>query len=240
MKKFLYFVLFLLFTTNICFASDVDLNKFVNEYGQEVQNIIKSNLNYNGTENATTAVNYIINNDGSVSDIKLSQPSGTDFDKAVVEAVQKSAPFKPFPKDIQILNIKMTSGFQHRVQKSLSARMSIMPVEPPAQAQEAYKKYIDKVNKYIFDRIPTIYSHIPQEPVISCIILKDGTIKDFKILQSSGIEEYDKKIIETYSNMKLDAFPQELSIYEELPYTVRIYSQIRRTPSLGVPGYYFR
>ena len=134
----------------------------------------------------------------------------------------------------------MTSGFQHRVQKSLSARMSIMPVEPPAQAQEAYKKYIDKVNKYIFDRIPTIYSHIPQEPVISCIILKDGTIKDFKILQSSGIEEYDKKIIDTYSNMKLDAFPQELSIYEELPYTVRIYSQIRRTPSLGVPGYYFR
>ena len=223
MKKILYFVLFLLFTTNICFASDVDLNKFVNEYGQEVQNIIKSNLNYNGTENATTAVNYIINNDGSVSDIKLSQPS-----------------VKPFPKDIQILNIKMTSGFQHRVQKSLSARMSIMPVEPPAQAQEAYKKYIDKVNKYIFDRIPTIYSHIPQEPVISCIILKDGTIKDFKILQSSGIEEYDKKIIETYSNMKLDAFPQELSIYEELPYTVRIYSQIRRTPSLGVPGYYFR
>ena len=57
MKKILYFVLFLLFTTNICFASDVDLNKFVNEYGQEVQNIIKSNLNYNGTENATTAVN---------------------------------------------------------------------------------------------------------------------------------------------------------------------------------------
>ena len=44
MKKFLYFVLFLLFTTNICFASDVDLNKFVDEYGQEVQNIIKNNL----------------------------------------------------------------------------------------------------------------------------------------------------------------------------------------------------
>ena len=240
MKKFLYFILLLFCTANISFADDADLNKFVEEYGQEVQNTIKSNLNYNGTENAVTSVNYVINNDGSVTDIKLEKASGTDFDKAVIEAVQKSAPFKPFPEDVNLVNIKMTSGFQHRVQKSLSARMSIMPIEPPAQAQEAYKKYMDNVNKYIFDRIPTIYSHIPQEPVISCTILKDGTITNFKILQSSGIEEYDKKIIETYSKMRLEPFPEELNIYEELPYSVRIYSQIRRTPSLGVPGYYFR
>ncbi len=124
MKKFLYFILLLLCTANISFADDIDLNKFVEEYGQEVQNTIKSNLNYNGTENAVTAVNYVINNDGSVTDIKLEKASGTDFDKAVIEAVQKSAPFKPFPKDVNLVNIKMTSGFQHRVQKSLSARMS--------------------------------------------------------------------------------------------------------------------
>lgn len=236
----LYTTAFMLILTNIAFAEEIDANKFVEQYGKEVQSLIRSNLNYKGDENAVTAVNYTINPDGSVTDIKLEQASGTNFDKAVIEAVQKSAPFKPFPKELNISNITMTSGFQHIVQKSLSARMSIMPIEPPAQAQEAYKKYMDNVNKYIFDRIPTIYSHIPQEPVISCTILKDGTITNFKILQSSGIEEYDKKIIETYSKMRLEPFPEELNIYEELPYSVRIYSQIRRTPSLGVPGYYFR
>lgn len=36
----------------------------------------------------------------------------------------------------------MTSGFQHKVEKFRSARMSIMPVEPPAEIQEAYKNIL--------------------------------------------------------------------------------------------------
>ena len=240
-KLSLYIAVFVLILTNIAFAAEIDVNTFVNTYGQEVQNIIKSNLHYTGTENATSAVTYKIHPDGSVTDIKLEQESGTDFDKAVIEAVQKSAPFKPFPKEINLTDITMTSGFQHKVQKYRSARMSIMPVEPSAQTQEAYKQYMSEVSKYIFDRIPTVYSYIPQEPVIKCTILKDGTIKNVEVTKSSGIEEYDKKIVETYTGMKVSPFPDDLKMYDELPYSATVLRQFRKSPTLGAPGgYMFR
>ena len=239
-KKILFIFGLLLITCNTVLSAEVDINAFVNKYGQEVQNIIKSNLHYTGTENATSAVTYKIHPDGSVTDIKLEQESGTGFDKAVIEAVQKSAPFKPFPKEINLSDITMTSGFQHKVEKYRSARMSIMPVEPSAQTQEAYKKYMSEVGKYIFDRIPTVYSYIPQEPVIKCTILKDGTITNVQIAETSGIEEKEKKIIETYTGMKVAPFPDELSMYEELPYSARVYRQLRSRPTLGVPGVMFR
>lgn len=169
MKKFICYMLFLLMGINCVSAENFDVNKFVDEYGQEVQSIIKSNLNYKGTENAASAVSYTIQPDGSVTDIKLEQKSGTEF-----------------------------------------------------------------------DRIPTIYSYIPQEPVIKCTILKDGTIKNVEVTKSSEIEEYDKKIIETYTGMKVSPFPEELKMYKELPYSATVLRQFRRTPALGNPNYMFR
>ncbi len=240
MKKIIIALIILTFSNLKTFAQDIDVNKFVNEYGQEVQKTIKNNLKYTGEENATTSVSYKIHPDGSVSDIKIEHASGTNFDKAVIDAVQKSTPFKPFPKDINLSGISMTSGFQHKVEKYQYARMSIMPVEPSQEVQEAYRHYIEKIGKYIFDRIPTTYSYIPQEPVIKCTISKNGIIKNVQITETSGIEEYDKKIIETYTGMKVPPFPEELTMYEELPYSARIMRQFRRSPNLGMPNFTFK
>lgn len=240
LKKIIQLLIFVGLLTNLAFADDFDVNKFVDEYGKEVQNIVKSNLKYTGPEDAVSAVSYTIHPDGSVTDIQVKQASGTNFDKAVLEAVQKSAPFKPFPKESNLANIVMTSGFQHKVQRYQTARMSIMPVEPSAESQQVYKKYMEKVGKQIFDRIPTVYSYIPNEPIIKCVILKDGTITNLQLEESSGIKEYDQKIIDTYTYMKLPPFPAELSMYDKLPYSVRIYRQFRSVPTMGNPNYIFR
>lgn len=43
-----------------------------------------------------------------------------------------------------------------------------------------------------------------------------------------------------YSGMKVAPFPQELSMYEELPFSVRMYRQYRTRPVMGTPGFMFR
>lgn len=98
-------MLFLLMGINCVSADNFDVNKFVDEYGQEVQSIIKSNLNYKGTENATSSVSYTIHPDGSVTDIKIEQKSGTGLDKAVVEAVENQlrSNLSPKKQTLQIL-----------------------------------------------------------------------------------------------------------------------------------------
>ena len=87
-KKIIYILILLFTINNFAFADDFDVNKFVDEYGKEVQNIVKSNLKYTGPEDAVSAVSYTIQPDGSVTDIQVKQASGTNFDKAVIEAVQ--------------------------------------------------------------------------------------------------------------------------------------------------------
>ena len=44
LKKFIQLLIFVGLLTNFAFADDFDVNKFVDEYGKEVQSIIKINL----------------------------------------------------------------------------------------------------------------------------------------------------------------------------------------------------
>lgn len=252
MKKFICFLLLLICINLAVNAENCDPNEFIKEYGPYVQKIIKNNLHYKGDENATATVSYYINNDGSVTDIELVEKSGTGFDEALIQAVQKSAPFKPFPEELNISSVRLTSQFQHAVYKYQApvniksenqqyVRMGILPVEPPAEAQNAYNDYVKKIGKYLFDRIPTTYSYVPKEPVLKCIIKKDGTLKDVTLERTSGIEEYDKKIIETYSNMKIQPFPPELSkYYEEIPYSATMIRQFRTSPAFNPSGFIFK
>lgn len=239
-KKILLIAGLLLFFVNFASAEEFDIDKFMEQYGDYVQNLIKSNLKYDGEEMADTTISYRVNYDGSITNIKLVKASGTKFDEAVISAVEKSAPLKPFPENSNLVSIDGTCEFHHVVRTYKSARIAIKTVEPDAATQKAYKDYTDKVSKYMFDRIPTIFSYIPQEPVIECIILKDGTIKNLHIQKTSGIEEYDKKIIEVYTGMKVQPFPPELNSYEEIPFSLRMYKQYRERPILGNPSYMMR
>lgn len=243
MIKRLLLIVFLL--TNIAFANETDVNAYMEQYSKEVQQKIKANFSYKGEESATASVSYQINPDGSIEDIKIEQSGGTDMDEVLINAVKKSAPFKPFPEDLNLSSVRMTTGFQHVVHKYQSpqipayqnTRMAILPVEPSAETQKVHKEYMSKLQKYMFDRIPTTYNYIPKEPIIKGKVTKNGTVKDVQLTQSSGIEEYDRKILETFSKIQYYPFPAELSQYEELPFQMRVYKQIRTNSGFGNPNY---
>ena len=252
MKKFIFLFLFFIFASLTVAAENINPNTFMEEYSSNIQKTVKSNLRYRGEENATVTVSYYVNSDGSIEDIQLEQKSGTGFDDAVIQAVKKSSPFKPFPTDLNISSVKITSQFQHSVYKyqapvnqSINSepyvRLGITPVEPPEEAKKAYNDYTRKISKYLFDRIPSTYSYIPKEPILKCIIQKDGTLKNVSLERTSGIEDYDKKIIETYSNLRVPPFPAELSKYfEEIPYSATMLRQFRSSPSFNTSGFSFR
>lgn len=53
-----------------------------------------------GYENNLVTVGFKVHKDGTISDLKLLRPSEYDIsDLAALHAVQKSAPFRPLPKD---------------------------------------------------------------------------------------------------------------------------------------------
>ena len=249
MKKLFITLLLLIFTGLSVNAEDINLVEFMKNYNEYIQQTVKNNLKYSGEENAQAIVSYEVNSDGTVSNIKLDEKSGTPFDDAVLSAVEKSVPFKPIPKDFNISSVKFTSGFQHIVHKyrqplnhsgittqNKYARMAITPVEIPDEVQQAYREYNSRINKYLFDRIPTTYSYIPKEPVIKCTILKDGTLKDVQMERTSGIEEYDKKIIDTFSKLKVEPIPDILlQYYDEIPFSATVLRQFRKTPMPSGP-----
>ena len=256
MKKLIGLLFVLIFGFLSVNAEETDPNEFVKDYGKYVQKIIKSNLNYKGEESASVVISYEINPDGTVENITLEEKSGTPFDEAVISAVEKSAPFKAFPEDLNISSISMKSGFQHVVQRyqttvpvnqtgikqpSQLTRIALTPVQPPFEVQQAYNAYTHRLNKFFFDRIPTVYNYVPKEPKIKCIILKDGTIKSVEIEQSSGIDEYDKKLVETYSKLKVEPFPSILAEYfSEIPYSATMIRQFRSNPTFRNTGFNFR
>lgn len=258
MKKIFCLILIaFLISCNNVFA-EIDYDLFTKSYSDYVQKLIKSNFKYDGEYSATAAVSYKIHPDGSVTDINIVQASNTPMDEALVNAVKKSAPFNPFPENSNLSFIKLTSGMKHTVtinryvtppdntqsQQNIRyagtqphVRMAIQPVELSAEVQVAHHKYMEYISEYLFKRIPTTYSYIPKTPEIQCIILKDGSIKDFKLTQTSGIERYDNDIIKTFSGMKVPPFPFELNGFEELPFSMKVYGRV--VPSTGLGGRFY-
>ncbi len=107
LKKLL---LILLLLANICYADEIDINAYMEQYSKEVQQKIKANFSYKGEESATASVSYQINPDGSVEDIKVEKSGGADMDEVLINAVKKSAPFKPFPEDLNLVISQNDNG----------------------------------------------------------------------------------------------------------------------------------
>ena len=97
MKKwFIIFGILAFLTGNITFAESD--NQTIQEYNKYLQEQINTNFKYKGEKNTQATLSFTVNKNGSVENIKVISSEDEELNKQLIEAVQKSAPFKPFPK----------------------------------------------------------------------------------------------------------------------------------------------
>ena len=95
--------------------------------------------------------------------------------------------------------------------------------------QAQFDKYSTRVKEIIYDEFPASYSYLTKETLFKITVQRDGTIKNMEILQSSGSQRYDKKIIKAVNETKLPEFPEEIKA-EELNFSFDITKNKRFLP----------
>ena len=231
MKKIFCLVLMIFLGISLSFAAtEQEIDNAMAQYYKTIQENIKKNIQYNSTESTDAIVSYEITPEGNIVNIRIDKSGGDAYDKALITAIQKSSPYKPYPEGANFSSVTLQSQFKHIVQKTQEYHIGLIPQTPTSQEDMAIKEYNNKVSQIVYDKMPTYFGYLPQEAKIEIKIHSDGTVKYVNLIMSSGIEEYDKKIIDTCSKLKFPPFSQELSRLQDLKFSFVLYRNMKSAP----------
>lgn len=216
-------ILYFVFGKNAVFAQDNDVK---DAYLNKLQNQVKSNwLTPLDSKDKSAVVSFVINRDGSVSNVALVRSSNNDekilktcrddeFDKSAVDAIYKSAPFEPLSGSNYTLSVQFffspiftsvtnfNSGTQ--LNNPQSAFINIANTTPSVD----FSTYLtDLQNKINYNWNPrSLKKH--RNATISISVDKDGTVQDIKIQKSSNKKKFDNEITDSVmKSFPLDPLP---------------------------------
>lgn len=230
MKKWFIILVTLLFISGNSVFADID-NQSITEYNKYLRDTISSNLNYEVKGNAKAAISFTLNKDGSVENIKVTSSGDDNLNNKLIEAVQKSAPFKPFPSDFKYDSIDVNYNYDFSSTYSLNNNVQVR--HTPASQQPDYQYYY-KVRELIRKRFPTSYSWLTESIVFEITILPSGAIKKVDILSSSGSKRYDNNVIKALTSYRLPKPPEALR-NTEIKYTFDMNKNTRIYPPIFIP-----
>ena len=215
MKKiFLLTVLVInfVFVQNITFAEDKYVETF---YVDAIENKIeKSWLRPHDTAGKSAVVSFIVNEDGSVSEVSLLRGSGfVNFDISAVDAVYKAAPFEHLaglsePINIQLFFSPIFTSANVVSGKDESNIVNVANQNPYINFSDYTDTLQDKINSNWRPK-----AVLKQKSAIATIeIGKDGSLDNFYIVKSSRNKKFDRDIMDTIaSSVPMDAFPTEIN-----------------------------
>lgn len=204
----LYFVL----GKNAVFAQDKDVK---DAYLNKLQNQIESNwLTPLDSKDKSAVVSFVINRDGSVSNVAIVRSSNNDekilrtykddeFDKSVVDAVYKSAPFEPLTDSNYALSVQCffspifigVSNYNKGTEliNPQSAFVNIANTTPVIDFSTYLTDLQNKINSNWNPR--SLKKH--RNATILVSVDKDGTVQDIKIQKSSNKKKFDNEITDS-------------------------------------------
>lgn len=219
-------IMSLVFIQNMAHSQDIYLVAYLNR----LQNKVKSNwILPHGQNDKKTIIQFIIDNEGKIENSKIIRSSGDqDFDNTALTSISKSAPFEHFSDNLK--EEKMTICFTF-TQDSLDA---VQILDKPS----IEKKFqtINQFNLNSNDDINTTIDNVNFKPYLKSLqekiksnwnppndaiskknlflfkILKDGSLSNLKLLQTSGHQNYDQQaLIAINKSAPFDPLPNEFS-----------------------------
>lgn len=224
---------------------DEVVSKAIADYVQDVQEKISSAISFPEEAKAegwegTVPLSLTILSDGTLGDVTVKSSSGHEiFDKDAVATAKVVAPFKPFPAEMDLEELKVTipivysqgpaeaaledeDGASVEDGASLEELVdeAIMANDIPAQVagiSDALAAYIKTVRDEFEANIsyPAEASGSGREGtvVLTLIILRNGNLNEVSVKQSSGHQVFDKDAISTTHILApFDPFPEELKL----------------------------
>lgn len=207
---------------NTAFAQDQHLKDIY-------QNNIQKNIEKNWipplkADDKSTVVSFVINKNGSVSNIKVIRSSNdTQFDKRAIEAISKVSSFQPLTGNENLLSVKFffspaytsltvddsTNNTTNQIFGNNGSK--IIPV-----SNRNYTDFTDYAanlqNKINSNWNPRIQKK-QRDAVISIKVDKDGTLEDVKVQKSSGKKNFDQEILDSVmKSVPLDTLPDDLQV----------------------------
>lgn len=202
----LYFVL----GENVVFAQNQDVK---DDYLNKIQNQIETNwLTPLYSKDQSSVVSFVINRDGSISNVALVRSSNDDnFDKSTLDAIYKSSPLEPLTGSNYALSVQYffspvftsVTNFNSGTQliNPQSAFVNIANTTPSVDFSTYLTDLQNKINSNWNPR--SLKKH--RNATILVSVDKDGTVENIKIQKSSNKKKFDNEI--TDSVMK--SFPLE-------------------------------
>lgn len=213
LKKFILFITFILYSVfiqNIAFAEDNYIQK---RYIDDLQDEIQSNwFVADKTCYKSAVVSFEINKDGEIVDAEIYRSSqDKDFDKSVIEAIYKAAPFRPLVGDEDTLNAKVffSPVFTSLIINNNSDHSSENIVNVANMNTDIdFSDYILNLQTKIDSNwLPKSFKK-QREAIFSVEIDKDGSLDNIKNLKQSGNKKFDINICDTIAmSVPMDPLP---------------------------------
>lgn len=223
-KLFLILSLFLLFCMT-AFGAEND-KALINDYNDYVKRTVAENIHYKGKSDISAEICFTIHRDGTVENVKIIHSGNPDIDKKLIDAVNKSAPFKSFPQDVKYSKIDISINYNYNYDSSGYYNDNT--------SDFLYKEYYYKIRTLVYKQFPVSYSWITDSIVFEITILPDGSVKNVNILESSGSKRYDNNVIKKLMAYKFPYFPANLN-ENELNFTFDINKNTRIYPPVIIP-----
>ncbi|MBN2119841.1 MAG: TonB family protein, partial [Candidatus Omnitrophica bacterium] len=173
---------------------------------------------------ADVRIKFMIAKDGSVRSAEIEKSSGyLDLDKAVIMAINKSAPY-PFPfTDKDTLSLLLPISFdlngqsEYQEIKNPELQTGPTPITSPEEYREALLK---KISSFLIYPQEAKNKGLSGTVKLKFLVTKDGLPRRIEIKESSGLDILDKAALEAITNASPYPFP--FADKEELEVTIPI------------------
>lgn len=224
-------------TQNPAFAQEqYTKNFYISTIQQKVE------LNWGRPENAegkSAVISFVINTDGSVSDVNILRSSGSEvFDKSAFEAIYKATPFAHAYNFNSPVTVEFFFSPIFTVANAIHEKSSSDVVN--VSNQSAYIDFSDYTNN-LQDKINTNWKPKTlakeKNAIASMNIGKDGSLGNFYIVKSSRNKKFDRDVLDAIaSSVPLDVFPSDIEASNTDVQLVFDYKR-SKSPKDGKPVY---